>query len=445
MGRIFGTDGIRGIANTELTPELAMNLGKACAMVVEERIGRKPRIIIGKDTRLSSDLLESAVCAGLCSAGADAMLTGVVPTPAVAYLVTFYGADAGIMLSASHNPFEYNGIKIFGSQGFKLTDEEENEIEEIILDNIKPYSVKKHGELGRVSCLETAVDDYVNHIKQTTSESFENIKIAVDCANGSASVTAAKLFGSLNAKFDIINAQPDGKNINGCCGSTHMEGLRKLVKSGKYDLGIAFDGDADRCLAVDENGEYVDGDKIIAIIAKMMKDEGRLKKNTTVVTVMSNIGYYKFAEENGIYAEKTKVGDRYVLENMLANGYNLGGEQSGHTIMLDYMPTGDGQLSAVQLLTAIKKSGKPLSRLANIMKTYPQVMVNVKVNEQQKSRLECEEVKRAIQEYEQMLGSSGRILVRASGTEPLVRVMAEGEKIEQIEEITNKIADMFRQ
>jgi len=441
MGRIFGTDGARGIAGTELSAELAMNIGRAAAMVVRERTGKRPLIAIGKDTRISSDMLENAVAAGLCSVGADVLLLGVLPTPAVAYLVKQYGADAGIMLSASHNPAPYNGIKIFGAEGFKLTDAQEEEIEAIILDHTRPYALVEGAQLGRIRRVERAHTDYVSHLVSTVGQPLQGLRVAVDCANGSASATARELMDALGVQADIICDAPDGININENCGSTHLDRLAGMVRQGNYDLGVAFDGDADRCLAVDERGELVDGDMLLAIFGSYMRGQGSLKDNCVVVTVMSNLGFFHFADQAGLLTQKTKVGDRYVLENMLENGYNLGGEQSGHVIFLDYMTTGDGQLSAIQLMKIVHRTGEPLSRLRSVMKKYPQVLLGVKASAQRKAALgSSEAVNGAIARHSEALGDRGRILVRVSGTEPLIRVMVEGEDRAEIEAVAQAIA-----
>ncbi len=447
MGRLFGTDGARGVANTELTCELSMQIGRAAAMVLSENLnGKKPKVLIGMDTRASSEMLESAISAGLCSVGADVLLLGVVPTPAVAYLVREYSYDAGIMISASHNPCEYNGIKIFQSNGYKLPDALENEIEEIILDNVMEIPAPIGGEVGRISRAENAVYDYIEHLLSATNMSFKGYKIALDCANGSSSVSAEEVFTDLGAEVIVINSNPDGVNINKDCGSTHMEQLQKCVVENGCHMGFAFDGDADRMLAVDHTGELVDGDKCIAICAKHMKQLGKLKKDTAVVTVMSNMGFFKFCEENGIKCEKTKVGDRYVLENMSANGYSIGGEQSGHIIFLQYATTGDGQLSAIQLLSVVKDTGKTLKELADEMEVYPQVLINVRVSNFGKAQFPKDrEVQNAIKHVENELGNDGRILVRLSGTEPLVRVMLEGKDLDKIKELGESVAQVVRE
>lgn len=446
MGRLFGTDGVRGVANESLTPELALQIGRAAAMVlIKESKSAKPTVLIGKDTRASGDMLEAALTAGFTSVGCNVLSVGIVPTPAVAYLVGEYGCEAGVMISASHNPCEYNGIKIFQKTGYKLDDAIEEEIESIILDNSQEIPVKLGGEVGNRLYCKTAVKDYVDHVVSTASVRFDGLSIALDCANGSASVCAKDIFTSLGAKCLMLSDTPDGVNINDKCGSTHPEELMKFVKDAGLDLGLAFDGDADRMLAVDENGELVDGDRVIAICSKRMKDEGRLKKNTAVVTVMSNMGFFKFCKENEISCAKTAVGDRYVLERMLKDGYNIGGEQSGHVIFLDYATTGDGELSGVQLIETVVKSGKRLSELAGIMRVYPQVLINVKVTAEGKQKYNNDEyIISAVQEAEMELSGEGRVLVRVSGTEPLVRVMLEGADIDQITKLGNRIADVIR-
>ena len=446
MGRLFGTDGARGVANSELTCELAMKIGRAAAMVLTESCAHKPKVLIGMDTRASSHMLAAAIGAGLCSVGADVLIIDVVPTPAVAFLVKEYDYDAGVMISASHNPCEYNGIKIFQGNGYKLPDELENEIEEIILDETKLPPVILGGDVGKISFSSKAVDDYIFHLAMTADGDFKGMKIALDCANGSASVTARALFTRLGAKCCIINETPNGTNINENCGSTHLEQLQKFVVENKCDIGFAFDGDADRLLVVDENGEVVDGDKIIAVCSKFMKENNKLKNNTAVVTVMSNMGFFKFCEKNGINCVKTKVGDRYVLEEMVKNGYAIGGEQSGHIIFLDYATTGDGQMSAIQVLNVLKSTGKKISELASEMQVYPQVLINVRVSNFGKARLDKdEEVQLAIREASEELGDTGRVLVRVSGTEPLVRVMLEGEDYNQIKSLAESIAKVIEE
>lgn len=450
MGRLFGTDGARGVANTELTNELAMKIGRAAAMVLIEESDKRPKVMIGRDTRRSGDMLESALAAGLCSVGADVLLLGVISTPAVAFLVKEYGYDAAIMISASHNPYEYNGIKIFQGNGFKLPDALEEEIESIILDEAKVPPVKVGSDVGTIrrddAVQKKARNDYINHLLTTTEYRFHDMNVVIDCANGAASATAMKLFTYLGCNVEAISFTPDGLNINDQCGSTHLENLQKYVVEHHCDCGFAFDGDADRMLAIDEKGNIVDGDKIIALCAKNMKETGKLKQDTAVVTVMSNMGFFEFARKEDIHCEITKVGDRYVLENMLENGYNIGGEQSGHVIFLDYATTGDGQLSAIQVLNAMKQSGKPLSVLASVMEVYPQVLINVRVSAFGKARFpEDKEIKNAIAKAEKVLGDTGRVLVRVSGTEPLIRVMLEGKDTAQIQELGEDIATVVKE
>jgi phosphoglucosamine mutase len=446
MGRIFGTDGARGVANTEISCKLAMNIGRATAMVLAERIGRKPTVLIGKDTRVSSDMLEAAVLAGLCSVGVDVICTGVLSTPAISYLIAQGHADGGVMLSASHNPYEYNGIKVFGPEGYKLTDAEEFELEEIVLDEVKPYLIRSGWEIGRVRRVEGLAELYIDHLAGTIAGNLAGLNIAVDCSNGSASATAARLFEKLGVRADIFSSEPNGININKRCGTTHMEALCRHVAEGDYDAGIAFDGDADRCLAVDETGKLVDGDEIMAILASDMKARGRLKDNTIVATVMSNMGLFRFAEEHGFTVETAKVGDRYVLEIMRRKGFHLGGEQSGHVILSDYMSTGDGQLTAVQLLAVLKASGKKLSELAAVMTVYPQVQTSFRADAVMKAALGVDKaVELIIQKAEEQLGGEGRILVRASGTEPIIRVMIEGKDQAQIEVLCAAVSDQLEE
>lgn len=446
MGRLFGTDGARGVAITELTCETAMNIGRAAALVLTRHSDHRAKILVGKDTRISSDVLESALCAGICSVGADVEILGVVPTPAVAYLVTEYKADAGVMISASHNTVEYNGIKLFSKDGFKLPDAIEEEIEALILDKPEDITLKEGIEIGRIHKSTTALTDYINHIKSTINGDLAGVKFGVDCANGSSSETAERLFSELGAQCVFINNKYDGTNINDNAGSTHIERLADFVRDNNLDGGVAFDGDADRCLAVDEKGNIIDGDKMIAILSKSLKSQNKLKNDTAVMTVMTNMGFFDFAKENGIKVEVTKVGDRYVLEEMLKDGYNIGGEQSGHIIFLDYATTGDGQLSAVQLLDYYKKSGRKMSELAALMEQYPQILVNVKVTPDGK-RLWKEDIdiKSAISDSEKLLDGSGRVLIRESGTEPLVRVMLEGKDLDLITKEANKIADLIKE
>lgn len=429
MGRLFGTDGIRGIVNENLNADLAFEVGCATAQVLAQDTGKKrPLVAIGKDTRISSDLLEGALVAGLCSAGADVLHLGVIPTPAVAFLTVENKADAGVVISASHNPFEHNGIKIFNSQGFKLPDALENRIEDIVLFNEK-MPLHKGADIGRVIYLDwQGVDAYIDHLISTVDSDLAGMRILVDCANGAASATANRLFERFpNLQSDIINADPNGVNINKDCGSTHIDHLASMVVAGHYDLGIAFDGDADRCLAVDDKGNLIDGDQVLAICGTALHDKGELAGNTLVATVMSNLGFHIFAKEKGLELLCTDVGDRNVLEEMERGGYVLGGEQSGHTIFRKYATTGDGELTALQLLNVVKKSGEKASELAGMCVRYPQVLINVKVDSKEKKEeiMQAQELKEAIEQVETELADTGRVLVRPSGTEPLVRVMIE--------------------
>ncbi len=446
MGRLFGTDGARGIAVTELTCELAMQIGRAAALVLTKHSSHRPKILIGKDTRISSDILEAAMCAGICSVGADAEILGVVPTPAVAYLVRKYNADAGVMISASHNSVEFNGIKLFSSTGYKLSDEIEAEIEALILDTPEKVQLVSGTEVGRITHSDTAAEEYISHIAESIQTKPAGLRVALDCANGSSSATAKELFTRLGAEVLLIHAEPDGTNINKDCGSTHMEDLMEFVVANKCDIGLAFDGDADRCLAVDETGELVDGDKLIAIAAKAYKEQGRLKKDAVVVTVMSNLGFTYFAKKHGIKMITANVGDRYVLEKMLDGGYNIGGEQSGHIIFLDEATTGDGQLSGAKILEILKASGCKMSELASVMDKFPQVMINVKIPNSRKENWKNDsEITNLIDRKEQELGDAGRILVRESGTEPLIRVMIEGRDFNQINAMAMEISDKIHE
>lgn len=447
MGRLFGTDGARGVAVTELTCEMAMNIGRAAAIVLTKHkpASEKARILIGKDTRISSDILEAALISGIMSVGADVELLGVVPTPAVAYLVRYLDADAGIMISASHNTVEYNGIKLFAGTGFKLPDEVENEIEALILDTPEKMELKNGTMVGRMKINENAANLYVEHLLSTTNANVKPIRVLVDCANGSSSRTARKLFTGLNVDFDIVNAEPDGCNINESCGSTHVELLCDKVTKGGYDLAVSFDGDADRCLAVDNNGKIVDGDKLIAIISNKMKKNSSLRNNTAVVTVMSNLGFHTYMKNNGINTVCTSVGDRYVLEEMLKNGYNIGGEQSGHIIFLDYATTGDGQLTAVQLIELLAETGAKLSDLVSGIPDYPQILENIRITDDKKGLWnKNDNIVAVINEAEAAMGRDGRILVRESGTEPLLRVMIEGKEADAVRYWTDKISDCVR-
>ena len=441
MGRLFGTDGVRGIANKDLTCELAMNLGRAAATVLSTNARRRPIFVVGMDTRISSEMLSSSLTAGLCSVGADVYVLGTVPTPAVAYLISKYKADAGIMISASHNSAEYNGIKMFSGDGYKLPDALEEQIEKLVLDD-KEFGEYQVGEnVGKVTYMTNATKDYIDHLKSTVPNSLDGLKIAVDCANGSASATAKKLMEQLGAEATILFAEPDGININEKCGSTHIEALSKYVVENKLDMGVAFDGDADRCLCVDEKGNLVDGDQIMAICSQDMKERGRLAKNTVIGTILTNLGFVKYCEANEINFIATKVGDKFVLEEMLLEEYNFGGEQSGHIIFRDFATTGDGELTAIQLLSLLKRSGKKLSELASIMNKYPQVAINVKVTPEAKVKFYTNvAVKKSIDEAKTKLGEKGRIVVRPSGTEPKIRVMVECNEEELMHEVANEVA-----
>lgn len=433
MGRLFGTDGVRGVANLELTPKLAYKLGQAGAYVLTGETKHTPKILVGMDTRISGDMLEAALISGICSVGAQVISLGVIPTPAVAYLTRLYDADAGVVISASHNPFEYNGIKFFNSNGYKLSDEIEDKIEELIKGDEDALPKPVGHNLGYKLYQESALEDYVNFVKGTINGKLEGLKVAIDCANGAAFQAAPMALYDLDAEVSVINNEPDGININSGCGSTHMQQLQAYVKEVKADVGLAFDGDADRVLAVDENGNIVDGDQIMSIIGLHMKKQGTLPYNTIVATVMSNMGMDIMAKNEGLKIEKTKVGDRYVLEEMLNSGYMLGGEQSGHIIFLEHNTTGDGLLTAIQLLKVMKDSGMKLSELASVMQILPQVLINAKVtNEKKYKYLEDEIIKKMCKELEDEFQGEGRVLIRPSGTEPLVRVMIEGKDKEYI-------------
>jgi len=446
MGRLFGTDGVRGIANTELSAELAYKLGQAGAYVLTGETRHTPRIIVGMDTRISGDMLESALVAGICSVGAEAISLGVIPTPAVAYLTRLYGADAGVVISASHNPCEFNGIKYFNSRGYKLSDAIEEKIESIILENSTELPRPTGKNIGRRTIQDTAQKDYVTFLKSTVSQELRGLKIAVDCANGAAYKVAPDALAELGADVFVINNCPDGININKDCGSTHIKHLQKYVLECGADVGLAFDGDADRVLAVDEKGRVVDGDQIMAVIGLDLKKRGKLGKNTIVATVMSNMGFDIMAREKGINIVKTKVGDRYVLEEMLEKGYMLGGEQSGHVIFLEHNTTGDGLLTALQLLNILKMSGSSLSELASVMQVLPQVLKNARVTNGNKQRyLEDEVIAEMCSSLEREFHGEGRVLIRPSGTEPLVRVMIEGKDQEYITAKANELVRIIEE
>ena len=442
MLRLFGTDGIRGIAGDDLTCELAMQVGEALCNILSESGRYRPTILIGRDTRQSSPMLAAALAAGICSCGGDAVFVGVCSTPAVAFLVKSHGASAGVMISASHNPYQYNGIKIFGSDGFKLSDELEGRIEDMIFASEKQ---KHSGQIGKISNLEGAQSEYIDYLKNSFGISLRGIRVGIDCANGSASTTARALFEGLGAECYMLGDMPNGENINLSCGSTCLDGIRELVNREKLDLGVAFDGDADRCLAIDSQGREIDGDFIMAILALDLKKDGKLKKNTVVGTVATNMGFLKFCEEYGISYISSKVGDRYVLEMLNQEGYSLGGEQSGHIILRELATTGDGQLTAVALLSCIKKSGKSLSELSSVMKKYPQITINIQANKDEKlDFLVDNEIKDILDKTSRKIGNSGRLLARPSGTEPLIRIMVEGENEDEIKKILSDTADKIK-
>ena len=444
MGRLFGTDGVRGVANEELTPLLAMQLGQAGAYVLTRETNHKPTIMVGCDTRISGDMLANALMAGACSVGANAVYVGILPTPAVAYLTKKYKVDAGVVISASHNPVEFNGIKFFDGNGYKLPDALEDEIEALIKNNMEGVNFPTGSGVGKIKYRTDAREEYINHSIRSVNVDLSNLKIVVDCAEGASYYTSVEALKELGANVVAIHNNPDGTNINANCGSTHMEELCARVVYEKANLGLAFDGDADRMLAVDENGKLVDGDQVMSIIGNYMKDRGTLKQNTIVVTVMSNLGMTLMAKEHGINLEQTKVGDRYVLEHMKEHDYNLGGEQSGHIIFLDRNTTGDGLLSALLLLQVVVDTGKPLSELASIMEVLPQALVNAKVpNHKKEHYMEYPEVAAAIAEIEKKFAGEGRVLIRPSGTEPMVRVMIEGKDQKLIDEEAHRLADLI--
>lgn len=446
MTRMFGTDGVRGKANAELTPELAYKLGRAAAVHFAKKEGEPCTIYIGRDTRLSGPMYEAALSAGICSAGGNVVLVGVMPTPAVAYLTRKHKADAGIVISASHNPFYDNGIKFFGGDGYKLPDAVEDEIEALVRKIEEDDNLYRPAEaaIGNISYQHELINEYISFAVQTTDIELEGIKIVLDCANGAAYEAMPKILRRLGADVVVIHDKPNGININDNCGSTHLDSLKKAVLEYKADIGIAHDGDADRCLCIDENGEFIDGDHMIAACAIYMMGKGTLNNNTVVTTVMANIGFHKAIKENGGRTEITAVGDRYVLENMLANGYNLGGEQSGHIIFTDFSTTGDGPITALQVLSYLKRTKRKASAITNIMTSYPQLLLNVRVASKNGWE-ENARIKASIKEGENRLGENGRILVRPSGTEPLIRVMAEGPDQKELDEICGKIADIVKQ
>ncbi len=446
MGKYFGTDGVRGVANKELDALLAFKIGAAAAYVLAQESGHDghAKLLIGKDTRISSDMFENALVAGICTVGADVELLGVIPTPAVAFLTIKHKADAGIVISASHNSFEHNGIKIFAGNGYKLPDEIEAKIEELI-DNFESIPKMTHEKVGRV--LKSRINpivEYTNHLAETIKGDLSGLRVAVDCANGSASTTIERLMRLVECRSEIRFYEPDGININDNCGSTHLENLKSRVRKGNFDLGVAFDGDADRCLIVDETGEELDGDRIMAVCAAHMKKAGKLRGGAFVATVLSNMGLHAYAKNNGMRIECSNVGDRYVLEMMLDKGYILGGEQSGHVIFLEYASTGDGELTALQFMSILKASKRKCSEIAAEVVAWPQTMINVKVPVEKKNSLhQLPEVKAEIEAASKELGDNGRILVRPSGTEALVRVMVEARDSEMVDRLAKRVASVI--
>lgn len=443
MGSMFGTDGVRGVANRDLTPDLAFKLGRAAAYVLA-RDNANTRMVIGRDTRISGDMLEAAMVAGICSAGVDVLKVGIMPTPAIAYLTRELKAAAGVVISASHNPVEDNGIKFFGTSGYKLSDETETEIEALVLDNCTGVPCPVGAGVGRAYQVQDAAERYINYVCSTVNTDFKGLKIMVDCANGAAYDVAPRIYRKLGAEVIPIFNCPDGVNINNCCGSTHPEALMEAVTANGADLGLAHDGDSDRVLAVDAAGRLVDGDQIMVICAKHLKEKGQLEKDTVVVTVMSNLGLHLSLRKAQIKVIETKVGDRYVLEELLRTGARLGGEQSGHIIFLDHNTTGDGIITALQLLSVIKESGQSLESLASQMERLPQLLDNVRVADK-KAVMNSPLLASAIAREEKLLDGNGRILVRLSGTEPLVRVMAEGRDMEQLKAIIGRLTNVIRE
>ena len=438
MGKLFGTDGVRGRANEKLTVELAYKLGMAGAYVLTT-IDHKPTILVGRDTRRSGDMLESALVAGMCAVGANVAVAGVIPTPAIAYLVREYKMDAGVMISASHNPFEDNGIKFFNSKGYKLSDEIEAKIEELIL-NDRPLPLMHGADVGYKVRVDDAGERYISFLQSKANKPFDGIKIALDCANGASSFIAPKVFGGLGADVISIFDKPDGININAGCGSTHVEEISRLCRENTC-IGFAFDGDADRLIAIGEDGRVVDGDCVMGICARFMKANGLLKKDTVVSTIMSNLGLEEFLKDNGIDMPRTGVGDRYVLERMLEEGYNFGGENSGHIIFLDHNTTGDGMLTAIMLLNVVLDSGRKLCELKDDIRKYPQILLNVRIASGRRDFENEKDVLDAIKQAEDELGENGRVNVRASGTEPVLRIMIEAKDEEKTIRLSNMIKD----
>ena len=451
MRKYFGTDGIRRIANTELSPELVYKVAKAGAYVLSKHTDHIPTILIGRDTRISGTLIESAMVAGFLSYGANVKLLGVIPTPAVAYLTRKLNADAGVVISASHNTYEFNGIKYFSNKGMKIPDTLEEEIEEVMESGKLDKLTAVNEKIGVSEYCLDLVNEYIYFFRKNFDDNLEqypknNFVVGLDTANGATYQVAEKIFKALGIPYKIINNQPDGININQNCGSTHLEGLKKFVVENHLSLGVAYDGDGDRCLAIDEKGNEIDGDKLLAIISQNLRKKGKLNKDTIVATVMSNLGLNKYVKENELQLIQTKVGDRYVLEEMLKQGYNLGGEQSGHIILLDYNPTGDGILTSLMLIQTMLEENKKASELASIVKLYPQVLINAKVSSEKKYDYEKnEDIKQAIQKLETEFAGNGRVLIRPSGTEPLVRVMIEGEDQDYITQEAQDIVNLIEE
>ena len=449
MRKYFGTDGIRRIANTELSPELVYKVAKAGAYVLSKHTDHTPTILIGRDTRISGTLIESAMVAGFLSYGANVKLLGVIPTPAVAYLTRKLNADASVVISASHNTYEFNGIKYFSNKGMKIPDTLEEEIEEVMESGKLEELTAVNDKIGVSEYCLDLIDEYVYFFRKNFDDDMEKLVsddfiVGLDTANGATYKVAEKVFKSLGIKYKIINNNPDGININQNCGSTHLEGLKKFVVENNLSMGVAYDGDGDRCLAVDENGNEIDGDKIMAIISSSLRKKGKLAKDTIVATVMSNLGLNKYARDNGLELLQTKVGDRYVLEEMLKDGFNLGGEQSGHVILLDYNPTGDGILTSLMLIKSILEENKKASQMAQMVKLYPQVLVNAKVDSEKKYGFKDDkEIKNAIEKLEKEFAGNGRVLIRPSGTEPLIRVMLEGEDKAYLKEKAENLAQLI--
>lgn len=444
MGKLFGTDGIRGIANKDLTPELAFKVGRAGAYILAK--GKKGKILVGKDTRVSGDMLEAALTAGITSMGLDVVSLGIIPTPAVAYLTRKYEALAGVVISASHNPGEYNGIKFFNFEGLKLPDEVENQIEDIILNNIELDQRPSGDNIGKVYKEENGAKDYKEYLKSTINIDLTGLKIAMDCGHGALYEIGPSIIKELNGEVVVVNNTPDGININNKCGSTNPDIIRELVLKEKADIGLSFDGDADRIIAIDNEGKLMDGDHILAVCGTYLKEQNRLKNNTVVGTIMTNMGLDTYLKANGMNIVKTSVGDRYILEEMLASGYVLGGEQSGHIIFLDYNTTGDGLATGLHLLEVMKSSGKTMAELNNLMTDFPQILINAKVKNDLKYKyLDNNDIREEIERIEELFHGEGRVVIRPSGTEPLVRVMIEGKNQEEITKVASDLAKFIEE